>query len=236
MEARCAFARLARFCSCGRGVGGVPHEFDPAPAFGSSREQRPFRYLRSLRARLSGSYSPYYFGAHQFAEASSDQARDLISGTLVRTRHAQVGNCNCRRRDVFGLGSGAPSSLFAANNRTAAARERALTGYPARRFRSSGMQREVGGSRDAGGEHGISRQPIALAKPDDPAVPVVTYSYAFYFCIRGCGCNGHPAFPAPHLARDLVWQTLGPSAPRERAAHALSYSKRRKTGIVLLAG
>src|ERR1700733_14606429 len=138
MEARCAFARLARFCSCGRGVGGVLHEFDPAPAFGSSREQRPFRYLRSLRARLSGSYSPYYFGAHQFAEASSDQARNLISETLVRTRHAQVGNCNCRRRDIFGLGSGAPSSLFAANNRTAAARERALTEYSARRFRSGG--------------------------------------------------------------------------------------------------
>jgi hypothetical protein len=49
------------------------------------------------------------------------------------------------------------------------------------------------------GEHGISRQPVARGKPGDPAVPVVTNSYAFYFCIRGCGRNGHPAFPAPSL-------------------------------------
>jgi hypothetical protein len=27
--------------------------------------------------------------------------------------------------------------------------------------------------------------------------PVVTHSCAFYLCARGCGCNGHPAFPAP---------------------------------------
>jgi hypothetical protein len=27
----------------------------------------------------------------------------------------------------------------------------------------------------------------------------VTYSYAFHFCMRGYGCGGHPAFPAPSV-------------------------------------
>jgi len=33
--------------------------------------------------------------------------------------------------------------------------------------------------------------------PDDFGVTVVTYSYAFLFCMRGCGCIERPAFPAP---------------------------------------
>ena len=33
----------------------------------------------------------------------------------------------------------------------------------------------------------------------DPASPVVTNSCVFVFYTRGCGCNGHPAFPAPLL-------------------------------------
>jgi hypothetical protein len=32
-----------------------------------------------------------------------------------------------------------------------------------------------------------------------PGVTVVTNSYAFYFCIRGCGCIERPAFPAPSI-------------------------------------
>jgi hypothetical protein len=33
--------------------------------------------------------------------------------------------------------------------------------------------------------------------PGVSGVTVVTNSYAFYFCMRGCGRIGRPAFPAP---------------------------------------
>ncbi|HXL12941.1 MAG TPA: hypothetical protein VN941_03160, partial [Bradyrhizobium sp.] len=40
---------------------------------------------------------------------------------------------------------------------------------------------------------------IAQGRPDDLGKPVVIYSYAFSFCMRGYGCGGHPAFPAPSV-------------------------------------
>jgi hypothetical protein len=42
---------------------------------------------------------------------------------------------------------------------------------------------------------------IAQGRPDRSGEPVVTYSYAFSFCMRGCGCDGHPVFPAPSVFR-----------------------------------
>ena len=45
---------------------------------------------------------------------------------------------------------------------------------------------------------------IAQGRPDRSGEPVVTNSYAFYFCIRGCGCIGHPAFPAPSDQEERV--------------------------------
>src|SRR5689334_25333226 len=33
--------------------------------------------------------------------------------------------------------------------------------------------------------------------PDCFGVPVVTCLRAFYICTQGCGCDKHPAFPAP---------------------------------------
>jgi hypothetical protein len=38
---------------------------------------------------------------------------------------------------------------------------------------------------------------IAQGRPDRSGEPVATYSYAFHFRMRGCGCIGHPVFPAP---------------------------------------
>jgi hypothetical protein len=35
--------------------------------------------------------------------------------------------------------------------------------------------------------------------PDDPGATVVTNARAYYHYTRGCGCNGHPAFPTPSL-------------------------------------
>jgi hypothetical protein len=41
------------------------------------------------------------------------------------------------------------------------------------------------------------------------------YSCAFYLCTRGCGCNGHPAFPAPSDFRGEGFAQLGRVALRE---------------------
>jgi hypothetical protein len=41
---------------------------------------------------------------------------------------------------------------------------------------------------------------IAQGRPERSGEPVATNSYAFYFCIRGCGCIGHPVFPAPSIS------------------------------------
>jgi hypothetical protein len=39
--------------------------------------------------------------------------------------------------------------------------------------------------------------------PGDPGATVVTNACAFYHCARGCGCNGHPAFPTPSKGRPI---------------------------------
>jgi hypothetical protein len=38
---------------------------------------------------------------------------------------------------------------------------------------------------------------IAQGRPGVSGGPVVTTLVCFLFCTRGCGCSGHPAFPAP---------------------------------------
>ena len=35
--------------------------------------------------------------------------------------------------------------------------------------------------------------------PGDPGATVVTNARAYYHYTRGCGCNGHPAFPTPSM-------------------------------------
>ena len=44
------------------------------------------------------------------------------------------------------------------------------------------------------------------------------YSCAFYQCTRGCGCSGHPAFPAPSIGRKIHAMTRAHRAagPRTR--------------------
>src|SRR3569832_2112313 len=44
------------------------------------------------------------------------------------------------------------------------------------------------------------RKPLKLLRagmPGESGEPVVTNSYAFLFCMRGCGCIEHPALPTP---------------------------------------
>src|ERR1700683_4777037 len=50
--------------------------------------------------------------------------------------------------------------------------------------------------------------------PGDPGATVVTNARAYYHYTRGCGCNGHPAFPTPSLGRKIPAQ-LGRMARRE---------------------
>ena len=44
--------------------------------------------------------------------------------------------------------------------------------------------------------------------PGDPGATVVTNARAYYHYTRGCGCNGHPAFPTPFVGR-IVYAQLG---------------------------
>jgi len=48
--------------------------------------------------------------------------------------------------------------------------------------------------------------------PGDPGATVVTNARAYYHYTRGCGCNGHPAFPAP------PWGSATPSLGRRISA------------------
>jgi hypothetical protein len=40
--------------------------------------------------------------------------------------------------------------------------------------------------------------------PGDPGATVVTNARAYYNYTRGCGCNGHPAFPTPSLGEGYM--------------------------------
>src|SRR5437899_3232064 len=51
------------------------------------------------------------------------------------------------------------------------------------------------------GEREVSRKTIARGMPGRSGVTVVTTLVRFLFCVRGCGCIGHPAFPAPSVLR-----------------------------------
>src|SRR6266403_4588908 len=67
------------------------------------------------------------------------------------------------------------------------------------------------------GEREVSRKTIARGMPGCSGVTVVTMLVCFFHCIRGCGCIGHPAFPAPSVffGRKFL-QNLGRIAPRDR--------------------
>src|ERR1700681_1795522 len=66
------------------------------------------------------------------------------------------------------------------------------------------------------GEHEISRKTIARVMPGYSGGPVVTNSCVCFYHTRGCGCIGHPAFPAPSDFWANGFAKLGRIAPRER--------------------
>jgi hypothetical protein len=61
--------------------------------------------------------------------------------------------------------------------------------------------------RDDGGKKARSpgrawRKPLKPLRGEgrmNPLLPVATTLVCFLFCTRGCGCGGHPVFPAPSL-------------------------------------
>jgi hypothetical protein len=80
-----------------------------------------------------------------------------------------------------------------------------------------------GGQRNsAPGRSRISRKTTAQGRPDvSGASAVNTRAHTHYpQRARGCGCIGHPAFPAPsRFSRaDSLWKTLGRVTPRSLEA------------------
>jgi hypothetical protein len=61
---------------------------------------------------------------------------------------------------------------------------------------------------------------IAWGMPDDSGASAVNTGVHTHYPqrARGCGCIGHPAFPAPSVfkGREIFWKASGESAPRER--------------------
>jgi hypothetical protein len=57
-------------------------------------------------------------------------------------------------------------------------------------------------------------KPSRAGMPGDPGATVVTNACVLLPYTRGCGCNGHPAFPTPFVGRRIPAQ-LGRIAPRE---------------------
>jgi hypothetical protein len=61
--------------------------------------------------------------------------------------------------------------------------------------------------------------------------PVVNCSYAFFHCVRGCGCGEHPAFPAPSSVEGKLIAS-GATAPRE--CYFVAHPSRRIAKAMLL--
>jgi hypothetical protein len=73
--------------------------------------------------------------------------------------------------------------------------------------------------------------------PGDPGELAVTNARAYYQYTRGCGCNGHPAFPTPSVGRKFL-SKLGRFAPRHReavSAFAVIASAAKQSNLSFLA-
>src|SRR6185312_13444462 len=58
-------------------------------------------------------------------------------------------------------------------------------------------------------------KPSRAGMPGDPGATVVTNACVLLLTTRGCGCNGHPAFPAPFVSGRTNYAKLGRIVPRE---------------------
>ena len=76
-------------------------------------------------------------------------------------------------------------------------------------------------------------KPLRAGMPGDPGATVVTNSCVYYFYTRGCGCNGHPAFPTPFVGR-IDDAQLGRMARRDAKlyVHVIARSEATKQSIL----
>src|SRR4030081_1570484 len=74
-------------------------------------------------------------------------------------------------------------------------------------------RRQVGGGNSADDGDKKARSPgrarskpetMAQGRPECSGEPVVTTLVCFLLCTRGCGCTGHPAFPAPSVVEGQI--------------------------------
>jgi len=78
------------------------------------------------------------------------------------------------------------------------------------KFAGHGLRMTVAKQPGHREEHEVTVKTIAQGRSDCFGEPVVTTLVRFLFCVRGCGCIEHPAFPAPSLpTRDIVLQSSG---------------------------
>src|SRR3981189_969128 len=75
---------------------------------------------------------------------------------------------------------------------------------------------------DHRGEHEVSRKTIAQGRAECSGEPVVTTLVCFLLCTRGCGCTGHPAFPAPSVIEGRRFTHTSGVSRREVADACLS--------------
>jgi hypothetical protein len=77
-----------------------------------------------------------------------------------------------------------------------------------RRWRQVGERDFAGdGGKQARSPRRARRKPLKPSRagmPGDPGATVVTNARAYYHYTRGCGCNGHPAFPTPSLGGSFI--------------------------------
>jgi hypothetical protein len=81
-------------------------------------------------------------------------------------------------------------------------------------------------------------KPSRAGMPGDPGATVVTNACVLLPYTRGCGCNGHPAFPTPSLGERISFKNSGARASRDRecmfdecARHTLGRRRPRKRAI-----
>jgi hypothetical protein len=67
-------------------------------------------------------------------------------------------------------------------------------------------------ARSPGRVRGRPLKPLRAGMPGDPGATVVTNACVLLLYTRGCGCDGHPAFPAPFTGERYMYNSGAISA------------------------
>ena len=123
-------------------------------------------------------------------------------------------------RDRHGRGAGCGGREAALLTRGADCGRRSRVVLTPRRWRQVGERdfaeaTVTNKARSPGRARRKPLKPLRAGMPGDSGATVVTNARAFYTTTRGCGCNGHPAFPAPSCSGRNVHAQPGRIAPRD---------------------